>query len=805
MRKFTLLFLMCVTSCVFAQYDTVTIQEIQQVSSVELGNCSDTSSRLGDTVVTEGVVVVDGSESSFSPTNGGFLSSGQTWIQDSTGAFSGIDVFGIDNTNAVVENLAAGDSVRITGVIDRFEGETELIPLDDSYGQTVEVLDFGKKVKQNSTTVGDLNDNNRENRLQTGEQWEGAFVKLQGPLTVTNVNNFSGGGCSDRVSFNVEDASGNLINVSDRFMAQRTPTCGGDFVAPNVGDRLDSLKGIIIHSENGCTGGTGRGYEINPFDSSHYAWGETAPFITNVNHTPLVPNNTQSVSVSAKITDADGSISSATLYWKTGSSVGGAFNSKTMTDPDNDDIYHDTIPSKSYGTFVQYYIEATDDSGNTTVNPVGADTNSTHFYTVRDTLTIYDVQFTPFSNGNSGYVNEEVTVTGVVSASMESGNLGYVYLQEKARLSWGGLWVSGSNTLSNLKVGDKVSVKGTIREDFGLTRMQSVASVTVLGSDSAEPVTLNPTTFTNYDFATNEAYEGMLVDLVNPTAGDKIHVVDTRPDSPNDYGEYRIGSDNFNPSDGSRVLAGRQASGAASSLNVSYVSDSVWQSQDGTMNVSPVVVADSMKLDTLRGVMTYTYGNFKILPRNNADFIGMTCPIVINGSVDNSNNSIDVTTDYTTGTVSYSWTGPNGFTDNTEDISGLSTSGAYVLNVSDDLCSKNDTFMYCSIDISGTVNNDTANGSIDITVNDTAGETSFSWTGPNGFTDSTEDITGLDTSGTYTVTVTDSACSKTKSFNYTTCTIDLSGNVDENNGSIDVTVSDTVGSVKYNWTGPDAG
>ena len=41
---------------------------------------------------------------------------------------------------------------------------------------------------------------------------------------------------------------------------------------------------------------------------------------------------------------------------------------------------------------------------------------------------------------------------------------------------------------------------------------------------------------------------------------------------------------------------------------------------------------------------------------------------------------------------------------------------------------------------------------------------SYSWTGPNGFTANTQDITNL-VAGTYTVTVTDAACTRTQSWN----------------------------------------
>ena len=57
-------------------------------------------------------------------------------------------------------------------------------------------------------------------------------------------------------------------------------------------------------------------------------------------------------------------------------------------------------------------------------------------------------------------------------------------------------------------------------------------------------------------------------------------------------------------------------------------------------------------------------------------------------------------------------------------------------------------------------------GSIDITVNSGAGPFDYQWTGPNGFTDSTEDVSGL-FPGDYTVQVIGSDCLSTGEFTYT--------------------------------------
>ena len=94
-----------------------------------------------------------------------------------------------------------------------------------------------------------------------------------------------------------------------------SPQTDGEFVAPIPGTKYESLRGIILHSENGCSGGTGRGYELNPFDKSHYKVGDTPPSITEVKRTPLVPTSSDNLTISAKIIDFNGSVVSQKLYY----------------------------------------------------------------------------------------------------------------------------------------------------------------------------------------------------------------------------------------------------------------------------------------------------------------------------------------------------------------------------------------------------------------------------------------------------------------------------------------------------------
>ena len=616
MQRFTLfLFSLLMAGALHAQYPVVTIQQIQTVPLDSLNACNDLSPFNGDTVITHGVVVMDGG---LAQAGGGR----NIWLQNGTGPFSGLNLFTTGVPTPVpgtdVLDLVAGDSIQLTGVISTFGTETQIAPLD------IQVLDFGRPVVSQLVDVGDLNDANRVNILPTGEQWEAAYVEITN-VTVTSVDFFSG---NTRVSFNVADANGNVVNISDRFLAQRLPAAGGSFVPPPVGARFDTIRGVISHSANGCTGAGGRGYEIFPFQASDYVVGFSAPLISNVNRNPVTPTSSQDVTVFASIEDPDGNVASASLFYAVGV-ANTSFLSVPMTNTGS--TYSATIPSAAFsdGDFVKYYISATDDSAATSTSPVDGP-NQPYFFTARDNgLTIYDVQFTPFPNGISGYLGREVTVEGVVTASAATGDLGFVHIQEEGQTSWGGLQLVEGANLATLERGDRVRVTGTIQESFGLTRMSVLGDAVLLSSGNTlpDPVEVDPNDFTTYDFALNERFEGMLVQLTNP-AGGGVYVVEQNADGNNNFAEYRVGSNLLDPLNGCRVLAGRVTGTAFSSLNFSFINDSTWISESGVINGPVCIVSAGDTMASLTGIMTYTFGNMKLLPRNNDDadaFSGANC------------------------------------------------------------------------------------------------------------------------------------------------------------------------------------
>ncbi|MEO8069294.1 MAG: choice-of-anchor L domain-containing protein [Flavobacteriales bacterium] len=198
-----------------------------------------------------------------------------------------------------------------------------------------------------------------------------------------------------------------------------------------------------------------------------------------------------------------------------------------------------------------------------------------------------------------------------------------------------------------------------------------------------------------------------------------------------------------------------------------------------------------------------------------------------NGAVDGSINATIVG-----GTPGYAiaWTGPNGFTANSEDINGLGA-GSYTIAVTDlNGCNASamvvltqPTVLTNSVSVSqynsgNAISCDaSSNGSIDLSVLGGSAPYTIAWTGPNGFTASTQDIGGL-AAGTYNVTITDAnGCITAASPTLTapsplslgsTVSSYIGGNAiscsNSTNGSINITVNGGAGNNTFQWTGSNA-
>ncbi len=187
-----------------------------------------------------------------------------------------------------------------------------------------------------------------------------------------------------------------------------------------------------------------------------------------------------------------------------------------------------------------------------------------------------------------------------------------------------------------------------------------------------------------------------------------------------------------------------------------------------------------------------------------------------------TNGAIDITPFGGTPAYSFDWSGPDGFTATSEDISELAA-GAYSLTLTDALgCTRNfpgfvtiteNTIITASFDPTNLSCGEpfpSNDGVIDASISGGAGAYSFSWSGPNGFTANTEDISGLEP-GSYVLEVSDIlGCTQLMNTQVidipplltassTQVDIDCFGAGD---GSVDLTVVGGTAPYGFAWTGP---
>ncbi len=175
-----------------------------------------------------------------------------------------------------------------------------------------------------------------------------------------------------------------------------------------------------------------------------------------------------------------------------------------------------------------------------------------------------------------------------------------------------------------------------------------------------------------------------------------------------------------------------------------------------------------------------------------------------------------------TGGNSYSWSPANGLSSTSlpDPIAQPATTTTYTVTVNQGGCTSHVqaevkvSAMQTTTVITRPLCNGGSNGAINLAVSGGLPPYSFQWTGPNGFSATTEDIANIP-SGTFTVAITDAACTKTVGLNVGQPPV-LSVSLDPSllvfgqhischggqDGSIDATV--TGGTVPYSaaWSGP---
>lgn len=601
--KLLFLILMFIATTSFAQdYPLVTIQDIQEVPDSLMGT-DPPSPLFGDTVKVRGLVLV---RPVIDPdTNRGvIISAGSRWsiyVQDPEGGlWGGLNVIQHDTVAAAqgtfLDIVDTAQVVEFTGLVEEFNTSTQLalittpqpIPVDiiDSQPQRPEPIEL--ELADLFTSEGGYNFD--------AEKYEEMYVIFRDIIT------------SDRQSngnFRINDGNGNFAFIYNQSRYYKTGSVGEipGYQPPLDGSYLSYLRGIVTTRTDG--------YYIVPMYPGDVGPALVSPpNISNVRRDPVSVGPNEDVTVSAKIVDVDGTVDDAKLFYRVN---GGTRDSVVMASSDS--IFSAVIPGIPDSALVDFYVKSSDNQGNVSINP--ADTvRSNYFYLVLNRpYNINDVQYSPFGSGFSAFHNYRVTLTGVVTSdtagfSNRTGAAANRIMIQNGEGEWSGIWLNALNNSSgtdvyDLKLGDNVTVSGLIAEDFNVTRVDSITSLTVNSSGNPLPesqiLETGPIGAAANNAVEAEKWESVLISFEN------ITISDVNADGPpNNFGEFSV-------DDGSGDVRVELQDG-------NHFYHSAW---DGFNNIpGSIEIEENATIDKLTGYLYFSFSFYKLVPRYNTDFEG---------------------------------------------------------------------------------------------------------------------------------------------------------------------------------------
>ena len=462
------------------------IQRIQQVRYSDLmmapiDTKSDTSYMVGDTVTVKGVVTM--------PTGLSFAGAGIKFIfsEPEGGPWSAILSYHPDST--AYPTLYEGDEIEMTGYIGEYStGPSNMTEFWIT--SPINILNVGQPIpKADSIATGDLR------WPTTAEQWGTVIVRV-GNATVVNVT-------PQYELFAVDDGTGSVLVDDDSDSLN-------NYEVPPLGTIAESIRGWVYHHYGSYQDSTA--YKLEPLYTTDIVWGAGPPAVKNTVRDKAAPTSADAVVVNTTV-ETNLNLTAVKIYYKVND---GAYNEVEMTAL-GEGNFSGEIPPQADGSFVSYYISATDEKGQTTTDP--ADIAVTNYcYVVKDgAITIHDIQYTPWELGDSPFNGYQVAVTGVVTVDTTFYNKYGAYAMQDADGAWNGVFISGA--LPALFPGDQVRVVGEVT-DYNPAWHFKWDNNTIILVDTIEVLSqgnavATPTLVKTGDLASKtasaESYEGTLV------------------------------------------------------------------------------------------------------------------------------------------------------------------------------------------------------------------------------------------------------------------------------------------------------
>jgi hypothetical protein len=392
-----------------------------------------------------------------------------------------------------------------------------------------------------------------------GELLEGVYTRIEN-VEVTLADDGFG-------QWLVTDGTGSALIGDDAFYLYQ----------PTLGDSIDAVEGV--------TGYSFSERKLEPRDTSDIIG---PPIVSTVRYSPIPPTAAGPITISAIITD-NGTINRAKLYFSTDN--GASFDSTDLGDQGGN-LWAASVGPFTDGTIVDYRVEVTDDSGFDARQPAIGE-----YDLYVGLVEIATVQGT-FAAGSdaSAFEGQPRNVSGIVTVAPGTlaDNIYVIQNTWDTTPAYHGIHVfSGGNLTGQIEIGDSVSVSGDVDEFFGLTQIEQhfTDSWTSHGVAGELPGFDIQTTQLPPDSTgavpAGEAWEGVLVQasgsvITNAAAG---------------FGQYFV--DNTDPRSGEETLVDDEARFG------------------GLLTFEPAL-GDSV---TVRGVGDFSFGEYKIQPRNDSDIL----------------------------------------------------------------------------------------------------------------------------------------------------------------------------------------
>ena len=599
-------FLLTCTSS-FAQYPEVTIMDIQYQPDI-LTTGDQPSPLTGDTVTIKAGVVMVAPFRDANPDSGTTLIAGAPALilQDTAETeWAGILV---RYPNMPAGNpfsiLDTGTVITCTGVVVEYYKTTEFDLISFEAGNVGGFMQRPQPVVVTLDSLAELG--GREGKL-LAERWESVFIQVD---TVTATGGGIGSG-----SYEIFDENNTQVIVGNQSSYFRNASI------PTPGTLLKYTVGYIQNRDN--VPGTTFANLINPSYPGDVEVLLYAPNVSNLTRNPVLVGYGDQVTVTVEIEDQDGTVDSVKLFYRKNIGV----NNELMMANIGGDIYQANIPAQNDSSLIDFFVWAKDNDNNKTLYP--ADTSQNRFfYLVLDRpLTIQDVQYSPFGSGFSGYNGYDVTVRGIVTADisdLEGNETGtpsspQVYIQN-GNGPWSGVRIFGNEPELRNR-GDEVIVSGPVFESFGVTQIGTVSSGATVSTvstgnplPSAEELSTAEIDDLSGGSVQAEQWEGVLIKYSNLTVTDENADGDPGPHSPPTNSNY-----------GDILVEDESSSDTRVDLqDGTHQYHNIWFDSLATY---PIRVKEGDTFESITGILWYSFGNYKLIPRKDDDFVGFVTDV----------------------------------------------------------------------------------------------------------------------------------------------------------------------------------